>query len=78
MKTKENVGFKVSGLNIKEKVKKGKMTAREGFDFLINHAMETGGANGVAVFRGSKSAQWLSRRIKGIPMGKQKLPLARK
>lgn len=57
--------FQVIGQSIKEKVKRGEISARDGFTLLITEAQANGGANGVAVFRGSKSAGWLSRRIRG-------------
>ena len=64
MKTTKNVGFNatVIGQRIKEKVKSGEITARAGLDCLIAEAEGNGGAIGVAVFRGSKAAKWLSRR----------------
>ena len=63
MKTKENVGFSVIGQSIKEKVKAKEITARAGWECLVAEARANGGENGVAVLRGSKTANWLARKI---------------
>lgn len=56
MKTNKNVGFK-------EQVKSGSISAKQAFETLIKQANKAGGEIGVAVFRQSKAAKWLSRRI---------------
>jgi hypothetical protein len=56
MKTNEIVGYK-------QMVKQGKLTARDAFNALVSEASK-GGQIGLAVFRSSKAAKWLCRRIR--------------
>lgn len=45
-----------------EKVKSGKITARQAYDSLVEEASKDG-KTGLAVFKGSYAYKWLSRRL---------------
>lgn len=45
-----------------EKVKSGKLTARQAYDSLVEEAAKDG-KTGLEVFKGSYAYKWLSRRL---------------